>query len=207
MTRLPQGKHGIDKEGAEDNLPNSFNLNVLMVFVLRINEAKGDWKGNNAECSAEEDDGVADIVEIEILYGLGAQNDEQDHKDSTVKAVIQIAKGGCLDLDKADRGQGRSEDDEQGHGGGDGGVLDPEDVSPEQTLQLTVLEPVPVEQPGEGNLPVAVHGLHAVVHDADRDGAALLPGDSESQFTFSVSFISLIVLCRQDLLIHHHDNP
>ena len=62
-----------------------------MVFVLRINEAKGDWKGNNAECSAEEDDGVADVVEIEILYGFGTQNDEQDHKDSTVKAVIQIA--------------------------------------------------------------------------------------------------------------------
>ena len=68
MTSIPQGKHGVDQEGAEDNLPNSFNLNVLMVFVLRIYEAKGDWKGNNAECSAEEDDGVADIVEIVQIF-------------------------------------------------------------------------------------------------------------------------------------------
>ena len=151
-----------------------------MVFILRIDEAKWDWKGNNAECSAEEDDGVADIVEVEILYGLGTENDEQDHKDRAVKAVIQIAQCRSLDLDKADGGQGRGEDDEQSHSGGDGGVLDPENVSPEQTLQLTVLEPVSVEQPGEGHLPVAIHCLHAVIHDVDCDAAALLDGDSES---------------------------
>ena len=128
--------------------------------------------------------GVADIVEVEILYGLGTQKDDQDHKDRTVKTVVKIAKSGCFGLDKADRGQGRGEDDEQRHGGGDEGVLDPEAVSPEQALQLAVLEPVPVKQSGEGNLPVAVHGLHAVVQDADRDGAALLPEDSESEITF-----------------------
>ena len=63
-------------------------------------------------------------------------------------------------------------------------MLDPEAASPEQALQLADLEPVPVKQSGEGNLPVAVYRLHAVVQDADRDGAALLPEHSESQITF-----------------------
>ena len=44
--------------------------------------------------------------------------------------------------------------------------LSANDSSPEEALQLAVLEAVPVDQPGEGDLAVAGHGLHAVVHAA-----------------------------------------
>ena len=44
--------------------------------------------------------------------------------------------------------------------------LSANDSSPEEALQLAVLEAVPVDQPGECDLAVAGHGLHAVVHAA-----------------------------------------
>ena len=118
---------------------------MLQIFVLRIHEAEWGREGHHTEGRAEEDDGVADVVEVEVLYRLGAENDEEDHEDAAVEAVVQVGQGRGLHLDEADGGQGRREDHEQRHSGGDGGVLDPEDVSPEQTLQLAVLEPVSVE--------------------------------------------------------------
>ena len=118
---------------------------MLQIFKLRIHQAEGGWEGNHTEGRAKEDDGVADVVEVEVLYRLGAQNNEEDHKYSAVEAVIEVGQGRGLNLDEADGGQGRREDHEQGHGGGDGGVLHPEDVSPEQALQLAILEPVPIE--------------------------------------------------------------
>ena len=33
---LPEWKHGVDEESAEDNLPNSFHLNVLVVLVSSV---------------------------------------------------------------------------------------------------------------------------------------------------------------------------
>ena len=118
---------------------------MLQVLILRIHKAERGWERHNTEGCAEEDDGVADVVEVEVLYRLGAQNDKEDHKYSAVEAVIEVGQGRGLNLDEADGGQGRGEDHEQGHGGGDGCVLDPQDVSPEQGLQLTVLKPVPIE--------------------------------------------------------------
>ena len=118
---------------------------MLQIFKLRIHQAEWGWECHNAEGRAEEDDGVADVVEVEVLDRLGAENDEQDDKDSAVETVVKVGEGRGLDLDEADGGQGRREDDEQSHGRGDGGVLDPQDVSAEQTLQLAVLESVSIE--------------------------------------------------------------
>ena len=118
---------------------------MLQIFKLRIHQAEGGWEWHHTEGRAKEDDGVADVVEVEVLYRLGAQNDKEDHKYSAVEAVIEVGQGRGLNLDEADGGQGRREDHEQGHGGGDRGMLHPEDVSPEQALQLAILEPVPIE--------------------------------------------------------------
>ena len=118
---------------------------MLQIFKLRINQAERGWERHNAEGRAEEDDGVADVVEVEVLDRLGAENDEQDDKDSAVETVVKVGQGRSLDLDEADGGQGRCQHHEQGHGRGYGGVLDPEDVSAEQTFQLAVLESVSVE--------------------------------------------------------------
>ena len=49
--------------------------------------------------------------------------------------------GRYLDGDKAGGGEGGGEDDEKGDRGGDAGVLQAEDVTPEQAFQLLVLEP------------------------------------------------------------------
>ena len=118
---------------------------MLQIFKLRINQAERGWERHNAEGRAEEDDGVADVVEVEVLDRLGAENDEQDDKDSAVETVVKVGQGRSLDLDEADGGQGRCQHHEKGHGRCDGGVLDPQDVSAEQTLQLAVLESVSVE--------------------------------------------------------------
>ena len=118
---------------------------MLQILKLRIHKAERGWERHNTEGCAKEDYGVADVVEVEIFYRLGAEDDEQNHEDSAVETVVQVGQGRGLDLDEADGGEGRREDHEQGHGGGDGGVLDPQDVSPEQALQLTVLKPVPIE--------------------------------------------------------------
>ena len=118
---------------------------MLQLFKLRIHQAEGGWEGHHTEGRAKEDDGVADVVEVEVLYRLGAQNDKEDHKYSAVEAVIEVGQSRGLNLDEADGGQGRREDHEQGHGGGDGCVLHPEDVSPEQALQLAILKPVSIE--------------------------------------------------------------
>ena len=141
-------------------------------------ETVGDltWEGHHTECCTEENYCVAHIVEVEVLYGPGAQHYEQDHEHQAVEAVVEVAQGGALHLDEADGGQGGRQHHEQRHGGGDGGVLDPEDVAPEQELQLAVLEPVAVKQSGEDNLPVVGHRLHAVVHGRGREPG---PGNKE----------------------------
>ena len=51
-----------------------------------------------------------------------------------MKTVVQVGQGGGLHLHEADGGQGRRQDNEQGHGGGDAGVLDPQDISPKKTF-------------------------------------------------------------------------
>ena len=127
------------------------------------------WEVHQTECCTEEDYCVADIVEVEVLYGPGAQHDEQDHEHQAVEAVVEVGQGGALHLDEADGGQGGRQHHEQRHGGGDGGVLHPEDVAPEEELQLAVLEPVAVKESGEDNLPVVGHRLHAVVHGGARE--------------------------------------
>ena len=87
---LPERKHWVDQECAEYNLPDSLHLHMLQVLILGIDQAKGDWKGDYTEGRAEEDDGVADIVEIEVLNGLGAEDDEEDDKHTTVQTVVEV---------------------------------------------------------------------------------------------------------------------
>ena len=82
---------------------------------------------------------------VRLLVDFYDNEDEKDDKDSAVETVVKVGQGRSLDLDEADGGQGRCQHHEQGHGRGDGGVLDPQDVSAEQTLQLAVLESVSVE--------------------------------------------------------------
>ena len=126
------------------------------------------WEVHHTECCTEENYRIADIVEVEVLYGPGAQHDEEDDEDQAVEAVVEVGQGGALHLHEADGGEGGRQHHEERHGGGDGSVLDPEDVAPEQELQLAVLEPVAVKQPGEDNLPVVGHRLHTVVHPGAR---------------------------------------
>ncbi len=56
------------------------------------------WECNSGECGAEEEDGVAHIVEIEILDSARAQHDEDHHKDAAVHAVVQVVKCGSLNV-------------------------------------------------------------------------------------------------------------
>ena len=109
---LPERKHWVDKECAEDNLPDSLHLHMLQVFILGIDQAKGHGEWDDTEGGAEEDDGVADIVEIEVLDGLGAEDDEEDDKDAAVETVVQVGQGGRLHLDEADGGQCGRQDNE-----------------------------------------------------------------------------------------------
>ena len=164
---LPERKHGVDQECAEDNLPDSLHLHMLQVLIPGVDQTEGDGEGDDTEGGAEEDDGVAYVVEIQVLDRLGAEDDEEDDKHAAVQAVVEVGQRGRLHLDEADGGQGGGQDNEQGDSRGDGGVLDPQDVAPEQELQLTVLKPVSVKQPGEGHLSVAVHGFHTVIHLVD----------------------------------------
>ena len=122
------------------------------------------WESHHTEGCREEYNGVTDIVEVEILNCPGAQYYEEDHEHAAVEAVVEVGQGWCLHLHEAHSRQGRRQHDEQGHGGADGGVLDPQDVPAEEKLELAVLKPVAVEESGEGHLPVAGHRLHAVVH-------------------------------------------
>ena len=92
------------------------------------------WEVHQTECCTEEDYCVTDIVEVEVLYGPGAQHDEQDHEHQAVEAVVEVGQGWCLHLHEAHSRQGRRQHDEQGHGGADGGVLDPQDVPAEEKL-------------------------------------------------------------------------
>ena len=52
-------------------LLNLFRFLPLHVFAKEYDDESDDeaatWKADNAECGAEEEDGVADIVEVEIL--------------------------------------------------------------------------------------------------------------------------------------------
>ena len=158
------------------------------------------WEGHHTECCTEEDYCVADIVEVEVLNGPGAQHYEQDDEHQAVKAVVEVVQAGVLHLHEADGGQGGRQHHEQRHGGGDGGVLDPENVAAEQELQLAVLEPVPVEQSGEDHLPVVGHRLHTVVHGESRAGTDKCGGaeNSHSQisnFLSSTSSESSSIVC------------
>ncbi len=56
------------------------------------------WECNSGECGAEEEDGVAHIVEIEILDSARAQHDEDHHKDAAVHAVVQVMQCGSLNV-------------------------------------------------------------------------------------------------------------
>ena len=40
---------------------------MMMMMVMMMMRLPRTWKADNAECRAEEEDGVADIVEVEIL--------------------------------------------------------------------------------------------------------------------------------------------
>ena len=99
------------------------------------------WQRDNGEGCTEEEDGVADIVEVQVLYGPRAEEDEHHHKDDTVGAVVEVMEGGRLDGHKAGGGQGGRQNHKESHSGRDAGVLEPEDVAPEQALQLLVLKP------------------------------------------------------------------
>lgn len=82
---------------------------MLQVLKLRIHKAKGNRQSNNAECCAKHDDGVADIIEVEILNGACAEDNEENNEDSAVKAVVKVGEGGGLHLDEASGGHGSSQ--------------------------------------------------------------------------------------------------
>ncbi len=56
------------------------------------------WECNSGECGAEEEDGVAHIVQIKILDGARAQHDEDHHEDAAVHAVVQVVQSGSLNV-------------------------------------------------------------------------------------------------------------
>jgi len=82
-----------------------------------------------------------------------------------VKTVVEVGEGGRLHLDEAGGGHRSCEDNKESHRGGNRSMLDPENISSEQTLQLTILKAMPIKQPRKCNFSVAVHGLYTVVHD------------------------------------------
>ena len=81
------------------------------------------WQRNNTERCAKGDDRVADVVEVEILDGASAEDDEEDDEDTAVEAMVEVGQGGRLHLHEAGGGQGGGQHHEQGHRAGDGGVL------------------------------------------------------------------------------------
>ena len=137
---------------------------MLQILMTWVDQAEGERERDHTESSTKEDDGVADIVEIEILDGLGAEEDEEYDEDAAVETMIEVGESWSLHLDEADGGEGCCQHHEERHCRGDGGVLHSEDVPPEQVLQLTVLEPVSVKQPGEGDFAVTIHCLDTVIH-------------------------------------------
>ena len=111
--------------------------------------------------------GVVDIVEVEILYGLGTQKDDQDGRVGTLawtklivdRAVVRMTNSATAEVMKAcwtRRLHLRSRHYSS------------------LISNLCLLN----------SREKAVYRLHAVVQDADRDGAALLPEHSESRITF-----------------------
>ena len=82
----------------------------------------------------------------------GAEEDEENHEHETVHAVVHVGHSGLLHRHEGRGRQGGRQHDEQSHEGGDGGVLQLEDVPPEQALQLVVLEPETVHQPRKRHL-------------------------------------------------------
>ena len=127
-------------------------MNAKLYVVGQSILALLTWKSDDAKCCTKKQDGVANIVEVEVLQVPCAQEYEEDDKDQTMHAVVHVVHGGLLGRHKAEGGKGGGQNDKEGHERGDGSVLEAEDVPPEEALQLVVLEAVAVEKPRERHL-------------------------------------------------------
>jgi len=92
------------------------------------------WEADDAEGRAEEEDRVADVVEVEVLDAACAEDDEEDDEDGAMEAVVDVSQRWGLHLHEADSGEGSGEDDEECNSLADGSMLNPEDVSAKQPL-------------------------------------------------------------------------
>ena len=54
------------------------------------------WQSESTEAGAEDEDAVADVAQPAVLHGPGAEDDEDDHEDGAVGAVVQVAHGWSL---------------------------------------------------------------------------------------------------------------
>ena len=68
------------------------------IFKLRWRTPGFTWKRKYGEARAEGQYAVAQVAQVHVVDGFGAQHNEHHHEHGAVGAVVQVAQSGRLKL-------------------------------------------------------------------------------------------------------------
>lgn len=158
-----QRHHRIREKDDKHHLPHSFDDDTPGLDLEAALDA-AQRQTQHAERAAEEEYSVTDPQQISVLHELGVEESQQHREQDTVHGVVDVLGGRGLRVHEAQVGQQGSQQDEQADHARHGRMLQLEDVPLVEGLQFVVLEAVPVQKAGQGQLSVRIHRFYAVVH-------------------------------------------